>query len=68
MNTLFHILRSKCCLSCIHTADTDLDASARVQVDIPKDYSSKRFLFRMVIIPKILFWRVIIPKIFITKG
>ena len=40
-----------------------------VQVDIPKGYSSERFLFRRVIIPKILLsWRVIIPgRIVIRK-
>ena len=35
-----------------------LPCSVRVQVDIPKGYSSKRFLF----------WRFIIPKIFYLKG
>ena len=39
-----------------------------VQVDIPKGYGSKKFLFRRVIIPKSFIPNVIIPEIFIPKG
>ena len=44
-----------------------------MQVDIPKGYSSEKFLFQKVFIPKghyskkVLSQRVIIPKIFILK-